>query len=422
MKRSSNRWKPAAIQKPDHLKNFSRSLSGLSGARLSPHRLNQAPLGMQGKLNCKNTMNETNHAPKSCVRRVSRETARIAIELEAPVHKDLLTPEIFKRAADIDESPLEPEGFTLSGISPRKSVAFVHVRSDDVIILRWKSPSGDVIACSYFKITRTFALTIMEPVPLNIPVAFAPSRKLMESDDGKLLHVQENAIQRLFTDRHPAWIQEPLDYALMQWRHKCPTLFLRVAPPSEVQESIALLVRYDPRRALAEYSGALDADQFQICMERNPEAAARYGFQQIPRADRIGLVRTYSTLALNHHLDRMTEMELEVAAGADAMTAFHLRHFLEGRRHAIVLSKSYPVAFFIAQRGAESELDGEVKQSVLEFPRIWHRTHYRSFGILFRSLACPLGIHFSGDDFLRLHEKLGAKLRKELQIHIGSRI
>jgi hypothetical protein len=208
----------------------------------------------------------------------------------------------------------------------------------------------------------------------------------------------------------------------MQWSHDCPSLFLRVAPPSEVQKSVALLVRYDPRRALAEYSGALDADQFQICMERNPEAAVRHAFKRIPRADRIGLVRTYSTLALDHHLDRMTEMELEVASGTDAMTAFNLRHFVESRRHAILLSKSYPAAFFSDRRGEESELDHEIRQSVLEHPRIWHRSHYRSFGILFRALECTLGIHFSGDDLVQLHEKLGAKLRKELQIHIGSRI
>lgn len=377
---------------------------------------------MQGKLNCKNTMNETNHAPKSCVRRVSRETARISIELEAPVHEDLLTPEIFKRAADIDESTLEPEGFTLSGIPPRKSVAFFHVRIGDVIILRWKSPSGDVIACSYFEVSDTFALRAIGPVRLNIPVAFAPSPKLIESDDGQLLHVQDNAIQRLFTDRHPDWIQKPLDYALMQWRHDCPSLFLRVAPPSEVQKSIALLVRYDPRRALAEYSGALDADQFQICMERNPEAAVRHAFERVPRADRIGLVRTYSTLALNHHLDRMTEMEIAVASSADAMTAFHLRHFLDGRRHAILLSKSYPAAFFSDRRVDVSGLAQEIRQSVFEHPFIWHRAHQKSFGVLFRGLECTLGIHFPGNDLVQLHEKLGAKLRKELQIHIGSRI
>jgi hypothetical protein len=366
-------------------------------------------------------MNETNHNPKTCVRRISRELARIAIELEAPLCDDPITPEILRKGSDVGDATIQPAGFTLHGIT-NHWIVFAHVRSGDVVMVRWKTRSGNVIVCSHFEVSDTFALRAIEPVRLNIPVAFAPSPKLIESDDGQLLHVQDNAIQRLFTDRHPDWIQKPLDYALMQWSHDCPSLFLRVAPPSEVQKSVALLVRYDPRRALAEYSGALDADQFQICMERNPEAAVRHAFKRIPRADRIGLVRTYSTLALDHHLDRMTEMELEVASGTDAMTAFNLRHFVESRRHAILLSKSYPAAFFSDRRGEESELDHEIRQSVLEHPRIWHRSHYRSFGILFRALECTLGIHFSGDDLVQLHEKLGAKLRKELQIHIGSRI
>jgi hypothetical protein len=348
--------------------------------------------------------------------------ARIAIELEPPVHYDPITPEIFRQRPDARAPSIEPEGFTVGGISNSKWVAFAHVRSGDVVIVRWKTLSGDVIACSYFEITSTFALRIIKPIQLNLPAAFVPSSQLIESDDGRLLHIQERAIQRLFTDRHPAWIQKPLELALKQWRSECPTLFLRIAPPAEIQREIALLVRYDPRRALAEYSGALDAEQFQICLERNPEAAVRHAFERIPRAARIGLVRTYSTLVLKHHLDRMTEMELEVASGADATTAFQLRHFSDGRRHAIVLSKSYPAAFFIDRYGAESSLDGEVKQSVLDYPRIWHRNHYRSFGILFRGLACTLGTQFSGNELLRLFENLGPKLRKELQIHIGSLI
>jgi hypothetical protein len=289
-------------------------------------------------------------------------------------------------------------------------------------MVRWKTSSGNVIACSSFEVSDTFALRVMEPVRFKIQDAFIPSPHLIEADEGSLLHIQDSAIQRIFTDRHPAWIQKPLEVALRQWRSESPTLFLRIAPPAEVQREIALLVRYDPGRALADYSGTLDTDQFKICMERNLEAAVRFAFERIPRADRIGLVRTYSTLALNHHLDRMTEMEIAVASGADAMTAFHLRHFLDGRRHAILLSKSYPAAFFSDQRGVVSGLDQEIRQSLFEHPRIWHRSHHRTFGILFRGLECTLGIQFSGDDLLRLFEKLGSKLCKELQVHIGSLI
>lgn len=363
-------------------------------------------------------MNEKNHNPKTCVRRISRDVARIAIELEAPVCDDPSTPEILRKESDDGDATIQLAGFVFHGIT-KHWVAFAHVRSGDVVMVRWKTSSGNVIACSSFEVSNTFALRVMEPVRLIIPDTFLPSPLLIEADDASLLH---SSIQRIFTDRHPAWIQKPLEVALKQLRSEYPTLFLRIAPPPEVQREIALLVRYDPRRALAEYSGTLDDDQFKICMERNPEAAVLHAFKRIPRADRIGLVRTYSTLALNHHLDRMTEMELEVASGADGMTAFHLRHFLDGRRHAILLSKSYPAAFFSDRRGEDPGLDYEIRQSLLEHPRIWHRSHYRSFGILFRALACTLGIHFSGDDLLQLHEKLGAKLRKELQIHIGSRI
>jgi hypothetical protein len=366
-------------------------------------------------------MNETNHTPKSCVRRINRNVARIAFELETPVHDDPITPEILRKGSDLGNPTIEPEGFTLTGIT-KNWVAFVHVRRGDVVMVRWKTSSGEVIATSRFEITSTFAPRVMEPVQTNAPIAILPSRPLIEADDGSLLHIQESAMKRLFTDRHPTWIQSPLNEALKQWRSENPKLFLRIAPPAEIQREIALLVRFDPGRALAEYSGALDAEQLRICLELNPEAAVRHSFGRIPRADRVGLVRTYSTLALNHHLDRMTEMELEVASGADAMTAFHLRHFLDGRRHAVLLSKSYPAAFFTERRGAQFELDGEVMQSVLEFPRIWHRSHNRSFGILFRALACTLGIQFSGNELLQLLEKLGPKLRKELRIHIGSRI
>jgi hypothetical protein len=366
-------------------------------------------------------MNETNHTPKSCVRRINRDVARIVFELETPFHDDPITPEILRKGSDVGNTTIEHEGFTLTGIT-KNWVAFVHVRRGDVVMVRWKTSSGEVIATSRFEITNTFAPRLMEPVQMNAPFAIFPSRPLIEAGDGCLLHIQESAMKRIFTDRHPTWIQSPLNEAIKQWRSENPKLFLRIAPPAEIQREIPLLVRFDPGRALAEYSGALDAEQFRICMERNPEAAARHAFKRIPRADRIGLVRTYSTLVLSHHLDRMTEMELEVASGADAMTAFHLRHFLEGRRHAILLSKSYPAAFFSDRHGAKSELDREVKQSVLEFPRIWHRTHYRSFRVLFRGLECTLGIQFSGDEILQLLEKLGPKLRHELRVHVGSQI
>jgi hypothetical protein len=287
---------------------------------------------------------------------------------------------------------------------------------------RWKNSSGTVIDCSYFEITNTFALRVMEAVQLEIPSDCISFSQLDELNDRWLRHLEESIIKRIFSDRHPTWIKEPLSKVLDEWRNKNPALFVRVAPRARIETEIPLLVRYDPQRALAEFKGKLDHDQFLWCLSKRPDAAVRYAFERIPRADRINLVRTYSTLALNYQLDRMTEKELEVASESDAMTAFNLRHFLEDRRHAIALSESYPAFFFIDRLEDESELIQEIIKSVIEHPRVWHRSHHRSFSILFRSLQSTLGIRFSGKELLDLSENLGPKLKTELQLHIGSSI
>lgn len=152
-----------------------------------------------------------------------------------------------------------------------------------------------------------------------------------------------------------------------------------------------------------------------------PEIPVLAGFDRIPRADRVDLVRSHATYVLNHHLDRITELELEVASGADPKTAFGLRHFLEGRRHAILLARSYPAALFAGDADGGGLAD-EVKRSVLDYPRIWHRIHHHGFGILFKGLASTMGIVFSGKELLELESRLGRRLTKELRSYIASLI
>jgi hypothetical protein len=104
------------------------------------------------------------------------------------------------------------------------------------------------------------------------------------------------------------------------------------------------------------------------------------------------------------------------------MTAFNLRHFTEGRRHAILLARSYPASFFVDWSRHDQGFADEVRLSLMDYPRIWHRIHHHSFGILFRSLASTMGIVFSGDELLELQSRLGTRLSQELNRHIGSLI
>jgi hypothetical protein len=136
----------------------------------------------------------------------------------------------------------------------------------------------------------------------------------------------------------------------------------------------------------------------------------------------IELVQKYPTLFLERHLYQLTERELEAAARAAPKTAFDLRYFAEGRRHAILLANSYPAALLKPRCSQDADFALEMKDSVFAHPRIWRQAHERSFHKLFRGIDSILGIRFTGQQLLGLTDSLGRNLRKELLDHIASGI
>jgi hypothetical protein len=136
----------------------------------------------------------------------------------------------------------------------------------------------------------------------------------------------------------------------------------------------------------------------------------------------IELVQRHPALFLERHLYQLTERELEAAARAAPKTAFDLRYFAEGRRHAILLACSYPAALLKPRCTDDADFVHELKDSVLEHPRIWRKAHDRSFHTLFRGIEAALGIQFTGQQLLGLADSLGRNLRKELLDHIASGI
>jgi hypothetical protein len=229
-------------------------------------------------------------------------------------------------------------------------------------------------------------------------------------------------LKKLFCDHHPKWLRSRLDAVLDSWEMEIPMFFLRVAPRARIARNLPLLIQHEPQRALAEFHKLLDVDQLRHCIQQEPFAAVQYVFEKIPRTVRIGLVRKHSTFLLEHHLDRLTERELVVASCADAKTAFTLRHFVEGRCHAIMLSNSYPASFFMERLIHGPEFFVEVMESVFEHPRIWRNSHHQSFIILFRALESTLGVAFTAVELLAMSQKLSRALGAELRRFIGSRI
>lgn len=364
-------------------------------------------------------MKKTSQTPNYYIRKTGRDIARIAFEIEIPDPDDSLRSEILLKSNRESDQGFHPQGLLLNQGAQNPLIAIIHAQPGDEVIVRIQKNPGGLTNEFRFKISESFVPTSFHRTnccqvkPLLHPIQDRQEQEFL---------MDESFLKRLFKDRHPTWLQTAVNTTLETWRKENPTLFLSVAPRSSLVRQQELLAQYHPDRALEEFSDELDGILLNLCIEKRPESAIRHLFDRIPRADRIGLVQIYSTFVLEHHLDRLSDLELEVASSADARTAFKLRHFLQGHRHALLLARSYPAAFFINPPIISSELHAEVRQSVLDHPRIWRRSHYRSFSILFRSLQSTLGIQFSGEEFLQLSGSLGNKLRKELQLHLGTHI
>jgi hypothetical protein len=296
----------------------------------------------------------------------------------------------------------------------------VNVCPRDIIIIRFYNESGILVHQERFRISKSFIPELFQKKPMSRK-AVTPQIDLT-TGTGNLVHMRPDDLKKLFCDQQPKWLRCRLDAVLDSWELEIPMFFLRMAPRAKIARNLPLLIQHEPQRALSEFHKLLDVDQLLFCIQQEPFAAIIHAFGRIPRSVRIGLVRKFSTYVLDHHLDRLTDRELVAASCADAKTAFPLRHFVEGRRHAIMLASSYPASFFLEEHTRGSDFFAEVKDSVLEHPLIWRNSHHQSFPILFRALASTLGVAFSGVELLTLSKKLGPGLRTELKNCIASRI
>lgn len=349
-------------------------------------------------------------------------TARVAFEITPPLRDGSLRPEIVREDQHGHCYHSCRDGFLPPDCVAATLVAIIHVCPKDVIVIRFFNETGVLLHNDRFRISESFM-----PKPVDFEIS-APSDKVvtplndLPTATGTLIHMHPDELIKLFCDRHPKWLQSRLNAILDSWELELPMYFVRIAPRARIARNLPLLVQYEPQRALTEFQKLLDADQLQNCIQQEPYAAVQHAFAKIPRNVRIGLVRKFSSYVLEYHLDRLTERELVAASCADAKTAFPLRHFVEGRRHAIMLANSYPASFFMKQHAHGPEFLAEVKNSVHEHPRIWRSSHHHSFAILFRALDSTLGVVFAGMELLTLSQKLGQGSRAELQKYIVSRI
>ena len=355
------------------------------------------------------------------IHRSRGDLARVAFEIIPPLAGTFLRTEILRENHDGHRFRSHRDGLLPRADGEATLIAITHVCRKDIIIIRYHNDSGNPIHEDRLRISDTFVPEAqdIEKIPLASATLSIPPQGIRPGAEA-IVHMHVNDLRQLFCDRHPKWLQSRLDVVLDSWEQETPMLFVQVAPRARIARNLPLLIHHNPQRALTEFQKLLDGKQLQHCIRKEPFSAVQHVFGRIPRAVRIGLVRKFSTYVLKHHLDRLNELELKAASCGDAKTAFPLRLFVEGRRHAIMLANSYPAAFFLVGHTSGPDFLAEVKDSVLDHPLIWRNSHHQSFPILFRALASTLGVVFTGKELLALSQKLCPMLRTELRRFIAS--
>jgi hypothetical protein len=288
-------------------------------------------------------MKKTSQTTNCCIRKTGHDIARIAFEIQTTHSNIDSEPGIFRRSAGGNDTDWHSDGLLLSNQGDGPAIAIIHVRRGDTVAICWKSGAGRVEAVSCFEVSATFEPVQITSIHLDQIGNVEEPHNAIINHNGTRINMREDDLRKLLSARHPAWLQSRIDSTLDAWREDDPSFYFRIVPSPKIEAEIPRLARWDPARALAEFKNSLGPELLQDCIARNPDAAVHHAFERISRADRAGLVRKHATYVLNHYLDWLSELELEIASSADAMTAYNLRHFTEGRRHAILLAKSYPL-------------------------------------------------------------------------------
>lgn len=352
------------------------------------------------------------------IRKTSGTTARIAIE-SSPSLDPSRKPETW-RFFPGDTSAAEMSKGAVLGRETGRTCAFViQVRRHDLICIREKLLGVEDHRWRYFRINQEF-----EPHGLDLP-----NRCLSKRECSQLLEVtdhleleqtdfDDDALRTFFAQSHPAWLQEIADRQIDHWDRNKPDKFFRFA--ESAGREIPRCVIESPFAALARFQHLLDKSQLDLCLLNCPKAAVMFATDKIPLHKREDYLIDHAREALLFAADKLSDTELGLCASIEMFAAFHYRSWLAPDRRAILLANSYLVSFFATRGGPLSDLQDEIRKSIIEFPRQWSSSDPDGFPSILNKLKKHVEMEIDPMLISELLEKADPKDRKLLADYIIS--
>lgn len=354
------------------------------------------------------------------IRNISRDTARIAFELNDFIHPTK-TLQILRIERNVDTPASRMEGIIVGENRNEPRAVIVNACRGDIIAIFHPISRGGSKPLFCFRITKNFEPIIENSFGLR-GIGAIPRLDRIDVDHGGDCYFNDSNLKLLFRSRHPEWLQRILVEQLECWRdHSAPT-FLKVASYQDLMRNIDQLVTHDPYRALRDYKDQLTSKQLMSCIRRQPKAAMRLAFDRIPLELRREHLKSHETFLLENHLYQLTNAELRDCSWADPVTAIRSRHLVSPRQHAIILSCSYTVAWCKIDGAFREPFAKEIFDSLARFPKEWLKGNPNGFVAIFNKLQSLLGIQFKSHELAALLDQMPPAGRKHLTAYLASRI
>ena len=345
------------------------------------------------------------------------ETARLIIEWR-PSTKPSRRPFGGRHCIDQRGSPVFSRGAVLGFNSGKPCILVLTVMRGDLVSLAAPDSAN---GWHHYRISPDFELQAfpihdrkLTPDELNDHVNLECCEQLEQLGDC------DDAL-RDFLDRkdRPDFVSQALARQIRKWRKRRPDKFFHFVPSLVKESEIPFLANIAPFTGLRFFRKRMTEKQILRCIHRSPEGGVLFAFERMTPAQIERAIKECPGTLITHRHSRISDKQLDRCAQYDPFAAIKTRAAMNPRRHAILLARSYSLAFPMQPGGTMDDFHAEIIGSLTRFPDVWLSAHQHDYDEIFECLSQRAQIRIDHGFIQTLLGKISIKHRKHLADHIA---
>ncbi|MEO8616885.1 MAG: hypothetical protein ABI600_17220 [Luteolibacter sp.] len=315
-------------------------------------------------------------------------TARLVIRWK-PNKNTTRRPSLRRHSIDSDGKWMTLPGSAFGFDRTKACAIVINVRRGDVISLSHRAENRTNMQWSHFRITRMFEMETIQVENRELQPADCDSHLFPEAalPISQLANCDDALRNFLAKPKSPAWLKTAISRQLDVWRRNMPGKFLDLAPSWATADEVANSVEINPFAALRFFKDKLSADQVDRAVRLSIEGGVLFAFERLTPAHMRKALRECPGTLLANRSDSLNDEQFEHCARFDPFVGIKMRNQVSAARHAILLARSYTLAYPRSDGPALSAFQAEIVESLINYPEAWLRAHQDNFRYLIESLG-----------------------------------